>query len=426
MKPRRRTSIRWLLAPTMGLTLFLAAPAARPAEPPADQPGLWERTQQNAGDIWQRSRAAAQNALTEVGGLVRGEDTGTFAQLWQEVVPKLDRTLALEERQDALPESDWLGPDQASNREAIDALLDETVAILSTAPIQDYRRRIRALQADIERAHRDIDTCRRERISAPQESLVKKTVADYDRTIAAKTAQVARDREAIEAVQTRFAQELRGLGLKLADAQVDLLLSTVVGDNLVDLGVVFDNVKAVTAQLEQLVQASGEDLASARRYYGLYVILLKALTRMHTQIEEAISGRYIPQIDAIIARAKDLSAQTLALQHQSPEKAALLAANREAQALTIETAAIYRRYLQEQGQQIAQAREVLERDIATAWNTYETVRVSGELLALVKSSQRLLAGLMDRQVPAFRPFENREMRREFEKLTEQLRGDSPR
>jgi hypothetical protein len=216
------------------------------------------------------------------------------------------------------------------------------------------------------------------------------------------------------------------MGLSLTDAQIELLLSTVVGDNIVDLGVVFDNVKAVTAQLEKLVQASGEDLASARRYYGMYVVLLKALARMHTQIEGAINGRYIPQIDGIVARAKGLSAQTRDLQRQSPEKATLLAGNLDAQALTVETAAIYRRYLLEQAQQIAQARDALERDIAAAWNTYETVRVSGELLDLVKSSQHLLAGLMDRQVPTLRPFENQEMRREFEKLTEQLRGNDAR
>jgi hypothetical protein len=425
MKPPRRATTAPMLAPLM--TLILSGPVSRAEEPAGTrQPDLWERSQASAEGLWQRSRAAAQSAFTEVDRLLQGGSPASFAELWQQVVPELDRALALEERQDALPESAWLGPDQASNREAVDAILDEAVDVLSNAPIQDDRRRIRALQADIEQAHRDIDRYRRERISAPMESLVRKTAADYDRAIDARTAQVARDREAIEVIQTSFAEELRNLGLKLTDAQVELLLSTVVGDNIVDLGVVFDNVKAVTAQLEQLVQASGEDLASARRYYGMYVVLLKALARMHTQIEEAIGGRYIPQIDAIVARAKGLSAQTRELQRESPEKATLLTGNLEAQALTIETAAIYRRYLLEQAQQIARAREALDRDIAAAWNTYETVRVSGELVALVKSSQRLLAGLMDRQVPTLRPFENQEMRREFEKLTGQLRSGEGR
>jgi hypothetical protein len=71
------------------------------------------------------------------------------------------------------------------------------------------------------------------------------------------------------------------------------------------------------------------------------------------------------------------------------------------------------------------ARAELDKDIAAAWNTYETVRVSGELVGLVRSSQQLLEGLMNRQVPALRPFENLEMQREFQKLTEQLRQANP-
>jgi hypothetical protein len=49
------------------------------------------------------------------------------------------------------------------------------------------------------------------------------------------------------------------------------------------------------------------------------------------------------------------------------------------------------------------------------------VRVSGELVGIVKASRKLLDGLISRQVPALRPFRNLEMQREFEKLTEQLR-----
>jgi hypothetical protein len=51
------------------------------------------------------------------------------------------------------------------------------------------------------------------------------------------------------------------------------------------------------------------------------------------------------------------------------------------------------------------------------------VRLSGELVDLVQASQQLLDGLLDRQVPALRPFENLAMQRELAKLTEQLRGD---
>ena len=248
-----------------------------------------------------------------------------------------------------------------------------------------------------------------------------KTLADYDAAIADRQADIRRYETELETIKRQFAMELRALGLDLTDDQLDFMLTTVVGDNLIDLGILFDNVKVITGQLERLVEESGEDLQSARRYYGLYVILLKSLRQMHLQVELAIANSYIPRIDAIAQRAAELSDQTQALLKQNPDRQAILQANLDAQRLTLEAAAIYRQYLDEQGRQITAARVALETDIATAWNTYETVRVSGELVGIVKASRKLLDGLISRQVPALRPFRNLEMQREFEKLTEQLR-----
>jgi len=337
------------------------------------------------------------------------------------VVPKLQETLVLEERREALPDSAWFSADKVSNQAEIDALLDDAVTILSTSPVQRFRERIRATQGEIDAARAAIADYRQSRVAAPTESTIKRTVADYDRLILDKEAQIKRLTEQLGQVKREFAAAVRQLGVELSDEQVEFLLSTVVGDNMVDLGILFDNVKSVTTQLEQLVAQSGEDLPSARRYYGMYVVLLRALERMHQKIEEAIGEQYIPQIDAIATRAEQLTGETRELQRSAPAKGELLAANLEAQRLTIEAAGVYRQYLNDQKAQVTRARRELEKDIAAAWNTFETVRVSGELVGLVKSSQRLLEGLMNRQVPALRPFENLELRREFEKLTEQLR-----
>jgi uncharacterized small protein (DUF1192 family) len=393
------------------------------ADVPESEPTAWSRTLDTAGGWWQRSRDFADRAMTDARGLFA--DDRDFAHVWESVVPKLDSALVLEERQEALPKKAWIGTDQRSNRSEINALLDEAVQILSMSPVQDYRERIRVLQGEIEGVRAEIADARQKRITAPAESTIKKTVGDYDRVIEAGERNIKRLNQELAAVKREFAGELRRMGLDLGEDQVEFLLSTVVGDNMVDLGILFDNVKAITQQLEQLVAESGEDLQSARRYYGLYVILLQALNRMHIQIEETIGEQYIPQINAIIARAQSLSGETRRLQREAPARRELLAANLEAQQVTVQAAEIYGRYLKDQAVQVREARRELEKDIAAAWNTYETVRVSGELVSLVRSSQQLLEGLMSRQVPALRPFENLEMQRELQKLTEQLRTNSP-
>ncbi len=381
----------------------------------------WQRSQETASEWWERSRETAGEAWESTRGLLVNGDQDHFDQVWDQVYQKLEDTLVLQERQAELPESSWFGADQQSNQEAINELLDETVDILSTSSVEGHRERIRMLKTEIAVARQEISGYRRKRISAPKESLVKKTTEDYDRAIEERKADIKRYEEELATIKQAFARELRGLGLELSDEQVDFLLSTVIGDNLIDLGIVFDNVKAITVQLEQLVAESGENLETARRYYGLYVVLLKSLNHMHLQIEHAIAEQYIPQIDAIIERTETLSAETRELQITSPEKKDLLTANLEAQQLTIRAGKDYREYLTEQAQQVMRARKNLEKDIAAAWNTYETVRVSGELVGIVRSSRRLLDGLLNRQVPTLRPFQNLEMKREFESLTMQLR-----
>jgi hypothetical protein len=383
----------------------------------------WDDSQEGAESLWRRSQDKADAAWNDTLRYLTPEEKDHFSQVWDGVLPTLEETLALQERQAELPKSSWFGEDQASNREAVDALLDQAVDVLSTSDVQHYRDEIRTLRREIEQARQDIAEYRRLRVSAPRESLVKKTASDYEEDIRAREKDIGRYEDELTRIKREFSADLRGMGLELSDEQVELLLSTVVGDNLIDLGIVFDNVKAITGQLERLVEESGEDLQSARRYYGMYVILLKSLHRMHLQVEQAIAGKYIPQIDAIVERAQKLSAQTRGLLEQNPEKQDILAANLQAQQLTIDAAGVYRNYLNEQGRQVTAARVELETDIAAAWNTYETVRVSGELVGLVQSSRKLLDGLLDRQVPALRPFENLEMQREFEKLTAQLRAN---
>ncbi len=401
-------------------------------QPDGTDPDPWQQTRDSADAWWERSRDAAEGLwkdtlqttdeiLEDTRDLWVDQHADSFTRIWNELLPTLEQTLELTERHDELPKDAWLGADQTSNQDEIEELLDESVAILSTSDLQDVRGRIKSLQQAIEKVQQEIAGLRQQRVVAPDDAVWKKTADEYSDAIAERIADIEHNRRELTKIKAGFAQGLRDIGLTLSDEQVSLLLSTVIGDNVVDLAVVFDNVKIITVQLEQLVNGGGEDLDSARRYYGMYVILLRALDRMHVHVEQAINDLYIAQIDTISEQAKALMVETKRLRLQSPEKRDLFDANLRAQQLTIEAAAVYRRYLMEQSRQVAKARSELDKDIAAAWNTYETVRVSGEFVALVKSSRRLLDGLLNRQVPTLRPFQNVQMKREFDKLTEQLR-----
>jgi hypothetical protein len=356
-------------------------------------------------------------------GAVQKAGDPDFTQLWEGLVPQLESIVDLQERHEQLPDSAWLGPDKASNENDINRLLDEAVLLLGNTESQRYRQQINDLKIAIVELEKAIASAKRQRVTAPQEGLWQTTVADYDRQIASHQHQIEAYQQQIVDLQRQFAAALRQSGLAISDEQLDFLLSTVIGDDLIGMGMAFDHVKDIIAQLELLLVDSGEDLAAARRYYGIYTVLLRVLVRMHQQLLDTVA-HYQQQLQAIDQKTRSLLQDSKRLQRGAERHQAVLAANIEAQRLTLRSAKLYQDYLREQAVDVARSQQALQRDLAVANNTYETVKVSGELVQLMQSGQHLLEQLFSRQTPTLFSFQNLELKREFEKLTSRLQQEN--
>ena len=413
------------------LGLFLLASGSGYAEldtTRVEEPGLWQRSREQMGNLWNESQGMAGSAWDQTRSLwVEDPEADSFPRVWSEMVPRLDQGLSLTEELDGMPDRAWLfGADRYFKQQEIDELLDQAVTILSISPLQGYRERIRELEARIHEAQEAVTDYRTRRVAAPRDSFWKMTVNEYDTEISRLQEQIGVYRQELEAIRGQFATDLQGIGLELTDQQLEFLLSTVVGDNLVDMGIAFDNVKAITGKLQELVEQSGEELSGARRYYGMYVVLLQVLDRIHGKLLGNIEKVYLPQIDSITRKTEQLAAEASQLGEWPEANRQVLESNLQALELTRRAAGLYREYLAQQSRELAESRQRLQRDIATAWNTYETVKVSGELVSLIRTSERMLGELFNSQVPELRPFANLEMRREFEKLTTRLRNADSR
>ena len=355
------------------------------------------------------------------------------------MLPRFRDALKLKDKQDKLPDSSLFHEDKESNREDINELLDEAVSILVISDTQTYRRKIESLQKEIADSEKKITEYEEKRISAPSDQPAWKawgnSKQDYENKIEDQRERIAKYESEIEKVKDSLREELRELGLDVNSEQVDFLLSTIVGDNVIQVIVAFENVKRLTTQLEQLMVQSGENIESARRYYGMYTVLLEILDRMYHQIISDIDRKYIPQItggkneegkrvEGIIPRTEKLTQKTNQLIQKSPSarNREVLSANIRAQNLTLEAAQLYRTYLEKQRVDLVTAKKKLAPDLAAAQNTYETVKVSSELIAMMKSGQNLFDTLKSLQVPELRVFENLEMKREFQKLTVQMKS----
>jgi hypothetical protein len=378
------------------------------APEPAPQPA--------ADGWWQKTRAYADSALHATQSLWQ-EQGGGDARLWDDLIPRLDEILDLRDRHAQLPSWSWIGEDQQSNQEDMDGLFDQAAQVL----IGDnpYRQQLRAIASASAQRRALIAELKRAKLTAPEGSVWRKTVRDIDDEIAHHQAFIDEQQKESARLRQQFAAELKRLGLNIDEGQLEFLLSTVVGDDVVDMASAFEQVRGLTEQLETLTTDSHEDIHAARRYYGMYMVLLQLLDQMHGNLISRIDADYLPRIRAIDQRARTLNQQTRRLQSQQPS--VVLQANLQAQQLTLEAAARYSDYLQRQQQQVRQSRARLARDLAVAENTYETVKVSGDLVTLMKDSHRLLDTLFSLQVPSLRAFENLDMQREFKRLTESLK-----
>ena len=98
-----------------------------------------------------------------------------------------------------------------------------------------------------------------------------------------------------------------------------------------------------------------------------------------------------PQIEVDIRTARAKTAELLSAENREDQKRAL-EGNRESQRLAEDAAKGYRRYLLQQREQIAKARQRATHDLRIADNTFETVEASFQLRNLMRDCGRLLRG----------------------------------
>ena len=86
----------------------------------------------------------------------------------------------------------------------------------------------------------------------------------------------------IGAIKDKFRLDLAKIGIDLDDDQLDSLLASVIADDFISMSVVFNNIGIVTSKLGELMKNGNEDLSYAKKYYGMYALLLQTLDAIQT------------------------------------------------------------------------------------------------------------------------------------------------
>ena len=349
-----------------------------------------------------------------------------LVEKWGSLTETLSDALSLRDKQETLPASSWFGADRISNARKIDELLDRALEILAQGRAGDLRRQALELRAEIPKLRLEADGLRNQRISAPESSRLPwvRTRAKIDERLSELEGEIADRERALSAVNAQLAEALHGLGLQLDDRQIDILLSSVTGDDLLQNAVVFSNVRAMVEKLAELSREDRDNLEINRRYSGLYLVLNDLLIHTQEELVRRIDGEYKPRLGEIGREAEALRKEALAKASQagySDSQKKSFALNAESNAMTLRVAELYTRLLDSQRKGILDNLADLRRSRDLAENTYRTVRSSGDLRNLIRSGLELFDSIHALSMPEILPFENEAIRREFEEINKRLR-----
>ena len=310
------------------------------------------------------------------------------------------------------------------------ALLDSALGIVTDVPVVESQKKIEGLRKNIRDLEDQIASLKEKQIAAPKDGMLPGVLTDTAASLGsaiedAKT-RIALNQDQITKAKTEIQDAMVKSGIKLTPDQIELLLDSVLSGDLVRLVAAFNAAKLIDSQLAVLMTATGDNINASRKYFAMHAALFAMLVRAQDTAVAKIDTQYLPKLDAIlkdIAAAKIKTAELMKAENR-PDQRRALDANRDSQKIAEDAARAYRRYLQQQREQIARARARAAHDLSIADNTYETVEASFQLRNLMRDSSSSFEALQKLEAPAFdQIFQNEELRREFENLTRKL--DAP-
>ena len=309
-------------------------------------------------------------------------------------------------------------------------LLDSALGIVTDVPVVDVQKKVEGLRKNIREIEDQNAKLKEKQVSAPKDAtlpgILTDTVGSLEAAIGENNKRIETNRAEIKAAKGEISDALKKAGVELAPDQVDLLLDSVLSGDLVRLVAVFNAAKLIDGQLAKLISANGDNMNAARKYFAMHAALFAMLVHAQDTTIAKIDTQYLPKLDAILGDLKAAKGKTAELMKgdNRPDQKRALEANRESQKVAEDAAAAYRRYLQQQREQIAKARLKATRDLRIADNTFETVEASVQLRNLMRESSASFEAIQRLEAPSFdQIFKNDELRREFENLTRKL--DAP-
>ena len=348
----------------------------------------------------------------------------------REILDEAAEARQAQREEEEAPLSDFMRRQLGLDSDArVKELLGSAFEMVTDTPIVGLQEEIEGAKGEIAELRAQIAELKERRIAAPDDAGwegwlgLAEDRAALDGAVDELEGRIAAQERRISEAKRKFAEAMAAAGAPLPPDQVDLLLESVTGGDLVRLAAAYEAVRGVSDQLRKLMDESGEDLTYAKRYYGMHTTLLALLLEAQGRFLEQIDDSYLPRLSDIEGDLRAAAKETETLLRDEPTRAQreILRANRESQEVAKDALQLYRDVLKRQRSEVAAAHERTEKELRVADNTLRTVDASFQLRQVMESAAQSFETLQSLESPGFeRAFRNERLRKEFKELTDKL------
>ena len=344
-------------------------------------------------------------------------------KVWDKIYPDLEEGAKNIEKLNNAPESAWIDDDKKDVQEDINKLFEMIVNGLIEDDLLIYKTKMEKLKNQISDNKSDILKYREKRVGAPLKSMIYTTKSGYDTKIDETKNENMILANEIRIIKEELKKNFQEIGVNLSSEQIDVLLTRVDGDDIIQISLVMETLKHITNQILVLMKASKEELTQAKKYYGMHQVLLELVVYIQQKYINKCNAVYLPKIDKMISDSAEMIVNTnrLKAQEEDVRRRTIYNNNLDAQALTNKAAKLYKNDIIASRNNMIEAEKISKENLKLSKNTYATVMLSADLFDLINESQSMFEEVSKIQVPNLVPFENIQLEQKYKELTEKLR-----
>ena len=339
---------------------------------------------------------------------------------WDSIEEKFDDVFEMKDDLESAPMFAIFTSDKSDVEEDIANLYGKIFNIISDGEIANYQEQLEANNQAKAKEMKKLAALKRERSMSfdlkKKDSLTKDIVKIED-----KIESIGDQRDELV---NKIRMRLSDFGTDVTKEQVEALLTKVNATDILSMTTTFPVIAQFATYLGDITKDVDQDLVSAKKYYGMYVLLLALQLHIQNVYINNLTEEFIPSLDTLRDKSKKLILETKTLESGSGGyNVEVYKNNLVNQRFTLKAIELYKKQLNSNLDKIKISNKKLKRDYTAALNTYQTVDLSFNVSSLISANANLFQEVMKLQAPDLIPFENEKLRSEFEKLTLQMNSN---